>query len=289
MEKKRLIGCLVVKGGIVVQSIGFKRYLPVGKPEIAVEFLTNWGIDEIVLLDISATAEGRGPDFAMVARVSKKCFVPLAVGGGIKNVEDIHHLIRHGADKVVINTAAVKDPQFITQAAEVFGNQCIVVSIDAKKTAKSYEVFLDSGRKPTGKSPVELAQQAQQSGAGEIFLNSIDRDGSKQGYDVALIKEVSQAVVIPVIACGGAGHPEHFAQAFAQGSASAVAAANYFHFTEHSPIVTKAFLKEDQVDMRLDSYATYADFTFDGMGRIAKRSKEYLDKLRFEYQPKEVI
>jgi len=289
MEKRRLIGCLVVKDGLVVQSIAFKKYLPVGKPEIAVEFLNNWGIDEIILLDIDATRQGRAPDFAMVERVSKKCFVPLTVGGGIKGLEDIHHLIRHGADKVVMNTVAIKDPQLIKKSAEVFGDQCIVISIDAKKTANVYEVFLNSGSEPTGLSAVELAKRAEKLGAGEIFLNSIDHDGSKQGYDVELIKQVADAVSIPVIACGGVGHPQHFSEGFNKAGATAVAAANYFHFTEHSPVTTKAFLREHGFDVRLDSYATYEGFEFDVMGRVSKRMEEYLDKLRFEYQPKEII
>ncbi len=289
MEKRRLIGCLVVKGGIVVQSIGFRQYLPVGKPEIAVEFLNNWGIDEIVLLDIDATREGRGPDFTMIERVSKKCFVPLTAGGGIRNLEDMRRLIRHGADKIAINTAAVKSAGLIKQASDVLGDQCIVVSIDARKVNGKYEVFLDSGREPTGLDPAKFAKQTAAMGAGEIFLNAVDRDGAKQGYDIELIKNVAAAVSIPVIACGGAGHPQHFSEALIKGNATAVAAANYFHFTEHSPVVTKAFLKEQGIDVRLDTYATYEGFSFDDKGRIGKRSESYLDKLRFEYQPKEVI
>jgi cyclase len=290
MEKRRLIACLVIKNGIVVQSIGFRKYLPVGRPEIAVEFLNTWGIDEIILLNIDATAQKRGPNFKMVEAVSKKCFVPLTVGGGISDIEQMRHLIRHGADKITINTAAIKNCGLIKQASDVLGNQCIVVSMDVRKNADGkYEVFANSGRESTGMSPVELAKRAEEYEAGEIFLNSIDRDGSKQGYDVELIRQVSEAVSIPVIACGGVGHPKHFLEGLINGKATAVAAANYFHFTEHSPITTKSFLKGKDVDVRLDSYATYDGFAFEDMGRVTKRSEEYLDKLRFEYQKEEVI
>lgn len=290
MEKRRLIGCLVVKDGLVVQSINFQKYFPVGRPEIAIEFLNGWGIDEIVLLDIDATAQGRPPDFAMVERVAQKCFVPLTVGGGIHSLEDMRRLIRFGADKIAINTAAIETPNLIREASAILGNQCIVISMDVRKNKKGkYEVYRDSGQTPTALHPVDFAQRVEKLNAGEIFLTSIERDGSKKGYDLELIRMVSEAVSIPVIACGGVGHPKHFVEGFKEGQAMAIAAANYFHFTEHSVTVTKAFLKEHGIEVRLDSYATYEDFDFDETGRIAKRNEKYLEKLRFEYQPKEVI
>ncbi len=289
MLNKRLIAALIVKEGIVVQSIGFCRYLPVGRPEIAVEWLNNWGIDEIVLLDISATPQKRDPDYAMIERVSRKCFAPLTVGGGIHRVEHIRALLRHGADKIVVNTAAIKGPQLIQEASDVFGNQCVVVSLDVRYKAGRYEVCGNSGQDPTGKDPVSMAREAQRLGAGEIFLNSIDRDGFKEGYDLKLIRAVVEAVTIPVIACGGVGGPRHFLQGFVEGKATAVAAGNYFHFIQHSPIVAKAYLKKNGIDMRIDTYSQYDGFDFDEMGRICKRDDEYLNNLRFQYQPKEVI
>ncbi|MBU0758596.1 MAG: imidazole glycerol phosphate synthase cyclase subunit [Nanoarchaeota archaeon] len=290
MLKKRIVGVLIVKEGIVVQSIGFKRYLPVGKPEIAVEYLNKWGIDEIVLLDMDATRENRGPDFAMIKRVSEKCFVPLTVGGGINSLECMKKVIRYGADKISINTAAIKNPQLIKEGSDVLGNQCIVVSMDVKRNGdRRFEVFSDSGTIPTSISALEMAKTAESLGAGEILLNSVNRDGSKTGYELELIKEVASMVSIPVIACGGVGHPKHFLEGFKNSKICAAAAGNYFHFTEHTPIFTKAFLKNYGVDIRLETYATYKDFKFDDDGRILKRSDQYYDKLRFEYIPEEII
>ncbi len=291
MLKKRLIASLIVRQGIVVQSVGFETYLPVGKPDIAVEYLSRWGIDEIVLLDMDATAEGRGPRFGMVASVSKKCFVPLTVGGGVHTMADIKRLIREGADKVSLHTAAFKTPDLIQEAANVFGNQCIVVSVDVRKHADGrYEVFINSGKTPTGLSPVDMAKKAERYGAGEILLNSIDRDGSKAGYDVELIRQVSAAVTIPVIALGGAGHPSHFLEGLTKANATAVAAGNYFHYTEHSPIVTKQYVNQLRPhDVRLDTFATYDGFNTDPQGRVARATDDYFHKMRFEFQPDEVV
>lgn len=289
MLKTRVIGVLVVKGGIVVQSINFRRYLPVGVPTIAVDYLNRWGIDEIALLDIDATLEGRHPLFDKIRDYSRYCQVPLAVGGGITDISDIEQIIRSGADKVVINTAALKNPSLITQGAKLFGTQCIVVSIDARRNDDGrYEVFTHSGRRPTGYKPVDLAKIAEEQGAGEILLNSVDRDGSKRGYDRELIRQVVDSVNIPVIVCGGVGYPSHFLEAMDL-NVSAVAAANFFHYTEHSVVVAKSFLKSARANIRLDTYSTYDGFGFDGDGRAAKVSDPTLEKLRFEYIPEEVI
>lgn len=291
MFKKRIIASLVVKDGIVVQSIGFRRYLPVGRVDIAVEFLSQWAIDEIILLDIDASRQGRRPDFAMVRKASRKNMVPLTVGGGIRTIDDIMQLIHSGADKISVNRAAFEDPDFIRQASDIFGVQCVVVSIDAAKNQKGdYEACADSGRVPKGIHPAELASRAEAMGAGEIFINSIDRDGSGLGFDTKLIRQVSEAVSIPVIACGGVGHPGHFREGISEGNASAVCAGNYFHFTEHSPITTKAYLLRHGVkEIRLDSYANYREADFSETGRIAKMDEEYLEKLMFEFLPEEVI
>lgn len=289
MLKTRLIGVLIVKGGIVVQSINFRRYLPVGSPAVAVDYLNRWGIDEIVLLDIDASPESRSPELSKIAEFSKCCQVPLTVGGGIRTVEDIEKTIHAGADKIVINSAAVDTPDLISEGAELFGAQCIMVSIDAGLTGNGeYRAFTDSGRCDTGRSPVDLAEEAEKRGAGEILINSIDRDGSKTGYDLELLGQVCNAVDIPVIACGGVGHPEHFREA-AGLNLSGLAAANFFHFTEHSAVVAKSFLKSAREQVRLDTYAKYENCTFDMNGRADKRSDEYLDKLRFEYIPEEII
>lgn len=289
MLKTRIVGVLVVKGGIVVQSINFREYLPVGKPSIAVDYLNKWGIDEIVLLDIDATQEKRRPRFEGICEFSEFCHVPLSVGGGIRDVEDIQRLIHSGADKVVLNTSAFENPQLITKGAKLFGNQCIVVSMDAREVASGqYGIFTNSGKNSIGITPAEFAKRVEEYGAGEIFLNSIDRDGSKKGYDIELIKQVMGEVNIPVIVCGGAGHPKHFKEAIDL-NVSAVAAANFFHYTEHSPITLKSYLKSFHASVRLDSYATYEDFGFDHLGRAGKKEDSILDKLRFEYIPEEII
>lgn len=290
MLKKRIVAVLIIKDGIVVQSIGFNKYLPVGNLAISVEFLNRWGIDEIVLLDIDKTKEKKGPDFKLISEVSKKGFVPLTIGGGIRNLEDMRKLVHYGADKISINKLALENPNIIKKASEIFGSQCLVVSIDVKKINGKYQVFSDGGKNPTGLNPVKFAKEVESLGAGEILLNSIDKDGSKQGYDLKLVKEVSQAVLIPVIACGGAGQPKHFLDVFTKTNAMAAAASNFFHFTEHSPIIVKSFLLKSGVDVRLDTSANYEkiDF-FNDNGRIKKRPETYLDKLRFEYISEEKI
>ncbi len=291
MLKKRLVACIVVRGGIAVQSIGFKKYLPIGSAVIAAEFLNKWGIDEIILVDIDNIARKKGVDFSMITEISKKIFVPLTVAGGIRNLEDIRKIVRCGADKISINKLALTNPKIIKEASEIFGSQCIAVSIDAKLNKNGvYKVFSDSGATETDFGAAQWAKQAESLGAGEIFLNSIDRDGSKKGYDLDLVRTISSAVNIPVIAAGGAGHPRHFLEGILDGNASAVAAGNFFHFTEHSPIIVKSYLRRHNIDIRLETYADYDDIDFDEeSGRITKKPDSFLEKLRFEYMSEEII
>lgn len=289
MLKTRVVGVLVVKGDIVVQSVNFKQYLPVGSPAIAIEYLNRWGIDEIIMLDIDATLESRGPKNNMIKECSRYCQVPLTVGGGIRSVPHMEELIRSGADKVSINSAISDNPALITEGARIFGSQCIIASIDARSIGEGkYETFTRGGKRSTGKTPVSMAKLAEEYGAGEIFLNSIDRDGSKEGYDLCLIQQVLEAVNIPVIVCGGVNHPGHFQEAMDL-EVSGAAAANFFHYTEHSVISAKGFLRGARDDIRLDSYATYRGYEFDDHGRAAKKGDLTLEKLRFEYIPEEVI
>ncbi len=269
MLKHRLIPCLILKDDRIVQSILFKRYLPIGNARIAIEFFMNWDVDEIILLDIHASRQKRKPPLDLISFFSKECFLPFTVGGGISSLEDIRNVIRAGADKVSLNTAAFRTPHLITQGAEKFGTQCITVSIDAKTNDQgSYEVVLDSGKEATGVHPAEWARKAERLGAGEILLNSVDRDGTKRGYDIPLLQSVTQSVGIPVIACGGVGKMEHFVQGITLGGAQAVAAANIFQYTEHSTIIAKACLRKAGIDIRLNSLVKYEDFVIDEMGRI---------------------
>lgn len=272
MLSKRIIGSLIVKDGIVVQSLGFKRYLPVGSPEVAVEFLDQWGVDEIVVLDITASEAGE-PNYALVEKLAKKVRVPLAYGGGIRSLDAMRRLIAGGADKLVINTAAKDNPALIQEGAAVFGEQCMMVSIDVHE-----------GR---AAEAVERAAAAHKMGAGEILLRCIERDGSKSGLDLALIEAVSKAVAAPVIAAGGCGTAAHVADAFNKG-AEAVAIGNMLHFSEHSVVTIKQQVQQMGLPVRLDTYASYDGFAFDG-DRAQKRDDEYLEKLRFEYHPPEII
>ncbi|MGQ0656108.1 MAG: imidazole glycerol phosphate synthase subunit HisF [Betaproteobacteria bacterium] len=280
MLKARVIAVVLVKDATVVQSIGFRRYLPVGRPDIAISYLDRWGADEILVLHI----DGRPASPETVASYSRHCQVPLSVGGGVRDAATVQRIIQAGADKIVLNTAAYDDPALIGQAAERFGEQCVVVSIDARRGM----AYVDGGKRATGTEAAALAVGCAERGAGEILINSIERDGSKQGYDLELIRTLVGAVRIPVIACGGAGTPEHMHAALAQGPA-AVAAANFFHFTEHSVILAKSWLAAHGVPVRLDSYASYAGRELDAQGRLARLPEEALDHLRFRYVPEEVI
>lgn len=290
MLKPRLVGTLVVLDGIAVQSIGFRRHLPIGSPAVCAEFLCAWGIDEIVLLDIGAARARRAPDPALVESVAARCTVPLAAGGGVSDLAAMRALIRGGADKIVINTAALERPELIGEAARVLGRQCLVLSMDARaKSGGGYEVYSACGNKAAGLDPADWARRAEDLGAGEILLHSIDRDGAKTGFDTALVRQVAEAVTLPVVASGGAGHPDHFAPVFRDGLASAAAAANYWHFSEHSVNVAKAALRRAGIEPRGDLYADYAASALDAQGRVAKKDEGLLRRLRFQFHPKEAI
>ncbi len=289
MLKTRVVGVLTIKNGIVVQSIQFKRYLPVGRVAIAVEYLNRWGIDDIVLLDLDATPQGRAPEVEKLREYSRFCQVPLTVGGGVRSVKDMENLLHAGADRIALNASAIASPELISEGARLFGTQCMVVSIDARRIANgNYQAFTHSGTKATGHSPEKLARQLEEMGAGEILLTSIDNDGMKQGFDLELTRRVAEAVDIPLVTCGGAGHPLHLLEACKLGI-SGVAAGNFYHYTEHSVIVAKSYLHAAGVNVRLDSFVTYDDCHFDGDGRVARISDEVLDKLRFRVIPEEVI
>lgn len=288
MLKRRVVATLVVRNGIVVQSIGFRSYLPVGRPQIAVEFLNQWGVDEIVLLDISAAVNGRGPDIEMVRSIAKGCFVPLTVGGGVVTLEQARALISSGADKVSFNQAALYTPELLARAAEVFGTQCVVGALDCISQHGLHHVYDYRRRKIMPIDPGEFAKILVAHGAGEIFINSVDRDGSKKGFDLPLIRHLCQSVNVPIICCGGVGCPEHFAEIFQETTVSAAAAANFFHFTEQSVTTTKAAISSVAA-VRFDSAADYVGSTFDEDGRSQKKSDKILEEMRFMRIKREVI
>lgn len=251
MLTKRIIPCLDVDKGRVVKGTRFINLRDAGDPVLVAERYNREGADELVFLDITASSDARPILLNVVRKTAEKVFIPLTVGGGVRSLEDFRVLLSSGADKVSINTAALQNPRLIEQASNRFGNQCVVVAIDAKKSShQTWQVYIHGGRTPTGINAVAWAQQAEKKGAGEILLTSMDADGTKQGYDNDLLKAVSGAVTIPVIASGGAGKKEHFAQAFRMG-ASAALAASLFHFKELSISDLKEYLRKKHIAVRL--------------------------------------
>ena len=252
MYAKRIIPCLDVKNGRVVKGVSFVDLRDAGDPVECAAAYDKAGADELVLLDITATHEGRGTMIDIVERVAKTVFIPFTVGGGIRTTEDFKELLRAGADKISVNSAAVRNPELLNEAAEKFGSQCVVCAIDAKRRKTGgWEVYLNGGRIPTGIDAVEWAKEAYARGAGEILLTSMDCDGQKNGYDIELTHAVSTAVGIPVIASGGAGKKEHFYDAFTKGAADAVLAASLFHFNELPIPELKKYLRENGVSVRM--------------------------------------
>lgn len=268
MKKKRLIPVLLLKNGWLVQSKGFSRYQNLGNPITAVKRLSEWASDEIIYLDISKDDgyDMRRDDLGhpnrhslseIIADVARVAFMPLTVGGRIKTLADIESRLALGADKVSINTRALEEPSFITRAANEFGSQCIIVSIDVKTVDGAQVVFSRGGTEKTPYTPTEWARMAECFGAGEILLNSIDRDGAKTGYDIPLLKSVCEAVRIPVIALGGVGEWAHFAEALEKTSVDAVAAANIFHYTDQSVYRAKQYLCEKRFPVRSPELLTF--------------------------------
>jgi cyclase len=251
MLAKRIIPCLDVKAGRVVKGINFVGLRDAGDPVEAAYFYDQEGADELCFLDITASHENREIILDVVSRTAEQVFMPLTVGGGINCIEDIRKLLRAGADKVSINTGAVTRPEFVREAAETFGSQCIVVAIDAKRAGAGWEVFTHGGRKETGLDACSWAEKMKEFGAGEILLTSMDRDGTKQGYDLELTRAVSERVAVPVIASGGVGTLEHIYEGLTIGKASAALAASIFHYREYSISACKAYLNDRGVPVRL--------------------------------------
>jgi len=253
MLAKRIVPCLDVKDGRVVKGVNFVNLRDAGDPVENARLYDSEGADELVFLDISATPEGQATTIEMVSQVAVEVFMPFTVGGGVRQVEDVRALLLAGADKVSINTAAVRNPQLLSAAAERFGSQCVVVAIDARRVAdQRWEVYVRGGRTPTGLDAVEWAEQAVESGAGEVLLTSMDADGTLAGYDLDLTRAVAEAVPVPVIASGGAGQPEHFSQVLTEGRADAALAASLFHDRVLSVRELKAYLADRGIPIRGD-------------------------------------
>jgi cyclase len=253
MLTKRIIPCLDVHSGRVVKGVNFVNLVDAGDPVVCAAAYDKAGADELTFLDITASSDARNIMLDMVSRVAEQVFIPFTVGGGIRSVEDFRQILMAGADKISVNSAAIKRPELISEAALRFGSQCVVVAIDAKRRAdlSGWDVYLNGGRIHTGRDAIEWAAEAEKMGAGEILLTSMDCDGTKAGYDIRLTRQISDAVKIPVIASGGAGTMEHFYEALTDGRADAVLAASLFHFGEMKIVDLKSFLREKGVEVRL--------------------------------------
>ena len=252
MDNVRVIPCLDVDNGRVVKGINFVNLTDAGDPIEQAKLYYDGGADEICFLDITASHEKRKAMLDVVKNTTKNCFVPITVGGGVRSVKDISDLLNSGADKVSINTAAVNDINLVNQASNEFGAQCIVVAVDAKKISnEKWEIFTHGGRNKTGIDAIDFAKKAEDNGAGEILLTSMDRDGTKKGYDIDLLSKVTSNLSVPVIASGGVGSLEHLYEGIKRGGASAVLAASIFHYGEHTIRQTKEYLKSKNVSVRL--------------------------------------
>mgnify|MGYP006258902913 FL=1 len=251
MLKNRIIPCLDVKNGRVVKSINFVDLKDAGDPVEQAKIYSDGGADEICFLDITASNENRDTIYDVVEKTSKKCFVPLTVGGGVRTVEDISKLLNCGADKVSINTAAVNDKQVVVNSSKKFGSQCIVVAIDAKKNGDVWEIYTHGGRNNTGIDALKFAKEMETSGAGELLVTSMDRDGTQVGYDIDLMSKITSAVNIPVIASGGVGTLDHLVDGIKLGNASAVLAASIFHYGKYSVKQAKEYLDSKGIPVRI--------------------------------------
>ena len=250
MLKNRIIPCLDVKNGRVVKGINFVNLKDAGDPVEQAKIYSDGGADEICFLDITASNENRETIYQVVEKTSKKCFVPLTVGGGIRSVNDINKLLNCGADKVSINTAAVENSKVVEESSLKFGSQCIVVAIDAKKNGEGWEIFTHGGRNPTGINAIKFASKMENCGAGELLITSMDKDGTQSGYDIDLMKKISSSVNIPVIASGGVGTLDHLVEGIKSG-ASAVLAASIFHYGTYSLIEAKQYLASKNIPVRI--------------------------------------
>ncbi len=251
MLKNRIIPCLDVKNGRVVKGINFVDLKDAGDPVEQAKIYSDGGADEICFLDITASKENRDTIYDVVERTSKKCFVPLTVGGGVRSIDNINKLLNCGADKVSINTAAVKNPKVVLESSKKFGSQCIVVAIDAKKNGDKWEIFTHGGRNNTGLDALEYARKMEDNGAGELLVTSMDRDGTQIGYDVELMNNIASNVNIPLIASGGVGNLDHLVDGIKLGNASAVLAASIFHYGKHSVKEAKEYLDSKGIPVRI--------------------------------------
>jgi cyclase len=280
---------LPVLNGVVVQSYGFRQHLPVGKPEIAAEFLNSWGIDEIVCVDIRAGIRGDSVSPEMIQKVSSRCFAPLTAGGGINKIEQADRLIHSGADKLCFNRIFFENPAFIKSIASKYGDQCVVISIDALKSENDWKVYDYASGTTRKESLQESLKMAEEAGAGEIILNAVHKDGSFEGFDIPMFQEACRHVNVPLLACGGARNGFDFVKLFKETSVSAGCAGNFFNFSEHSVNVTKKILAESGIDIRIEVQSDYSENQISPSARLLKKDEDALEQLLYVKIEKEVI
>lgn len=280
---------LPVLNGVVVQSYGFRQHLPIGKPEIAAEFLNSWGIDEIICVDIRAGIRGAYVSPEMIQKVSSRCFAPLTAGGGINNIEQADRLIHSGADKLCFNRIFFQNPAFIQSIASKYGNQCVVISIDALKIGSEWKVYDYASGTTRKESLQESLTRAEEVGAGEIILNAVHKDGSFEGFDIPLFHEAFRHVNVPILACGGARNGFDFVNLFKETSVSAGCAGNFFNFSEHSVNITKKILAESGIGIRIEVQSDYSENPISPAGRLLKKNENVLEKLLYVKIEREVI
>lgn len=292
MNYKRIIGTIVIKNGIAVQSIGFNKYLPIGKPEIVVEFLCSWGIDEIIVADIDATRENRSFDLNLLSKLAKKCFVPLTIVGGVKDIEAAKNIISGGADKLGLNSILFSNIGFVEKLSHMFGTQCVVGSVVHKKSEKENipMVYSYQEKKITNIPVIDFCKTLEKNGVGEIMLTSVDGDGSLCGFDISTIKNVASECNVPVIAASGAGKVVHFEELFLKTDAAACAVGNFWNYTEHSVANLKSILKQkNNIQIRFESGLPYLMHDHDQSARVLAPGEEYLEKLLFTRIEREVL
>jgi cyclase len=286
---KRLIATLLVKDGLLVQSVNFKNFYPIGKPQFTIDLISRWDIDEIFLLNISGNRSDMKFNNNLIKSFAKKCFVPLTIGGGVDSVSFAKKLISYGADKILINSSCIENPNIIYELSKVFGSQCIVVGIDVKKIKDKHYVFKNSGTIKTDLDINKWIQTIEELGAGEILINSIDRDGTKKGFDLSLLRKLDSKYKIPIIFQGGAGNYLNIYKALISRKLSGCAIGNMFHFTEHSTITAKAYLQKKGIGIRFDNPYNYKGKHIDQNGRVLPSKHEDLNKLTTKPSQKHLI
>jgi imidazole glycerol-phosphate synthase subunit HisF len=289
MLSQRLIGTVLISDNQTVQSIGFKKRLPLGKPEVTVEFLDQWGIDEILLLDMDGRDWASPQKLGMIRSCAQSCFVPLTVGGGIKSIGDVHAAFKNGADKVAICTEAQRNPELLSMVSDSYGNQAVIVQIDFRRVDNEFVVYVNGGKDNTGMSVLEFADLLSGFDFGEISLQSIDRDGMGNGLELDLIRKVKEVVSQPIIAMGGIGSHAHVHEGFSVASADAIAVGNMLHFTEHSVAKIKIALSRQGHEVRLDESFSYSENSFDERLRLERKKSAELERLKYVRHEPEFI